>query len=267
LSSLESLQNLQAKAAKALDDKGIDHERLTPDELRLFDLSFERQFLVSNPHREVAEVLARHKSGILAGAMVAKAQMDAAFDGMFPRSNNIGMTDIRAAFLGVGDDWDDIYRITNGTNYWTPGSAQNWIHSGTTYLGGTAGHPVRIYDNLVVVIVAIASEHPSPKLEAVYCEIDGKPKPVITCRFSKYKNTYEAFPIKELDDDLLLYKGKEFLAQTFFSDQGGTLTQVVDYPYPVGAAFVREPALRVLDPYNLIGTSAARDAYLLVKPT
>jgi len=263
----ESLASLQNEAAKYLDELGIEYTKLGKDELELFEVSFARQFVLGNPYREVADILVRHKREILMGAMIAKKQMDTAFDGMFPGSNKIGMTEIRAAYLGVGDDWDDIYRITNGTAYWTPGSAQNWIHSGTAYLGGTAGNPIRVYDNLVAVIVGIASQHPSPKLESVYFEIDGKPKPVVPCQFSKRAQTFDGFPIKELDDAIILYKGKEFKAQVFFSDQGGTVSQVVDYPFPVGAAFVKEPALRVLDPYSLIGTAAARDAYLLVKPT
>jgi len=261
------LSSLQTQAASYLDKLGIEYEKLTKDELDLFQVSFTRQFILSNPYREVADILVRHQREILMGAMVAKAQMDTSFDGMFPGSNKFGMTEIRAAYLGVGDDWDDIYRITNGTPYWTPGEANNWIHSGTTYLGGTAGNPIRFYDNLVCVIVGIASEHPSPKLESVYFEIDGKPKPIVPCRFSTRKKTYDAFPVKELDDAILLYKGKEFLAKVFFSDAGGTVSQVIDYPYPVGVAFIKEPALRVLDPYNLIGTAAARDANLLVKPT
>jgi len=264
---MAELEALQREAAKYLADLGVEYAELTKDELDLFEMSFTRQFVLGSPEREIADLYLRHKQEILMGAMVAKQQMDTAFDGMFPGSNKIGMTEIRAAYLGVGDDWDDIYRITNGTAYWTPGTANNWIHSGTTYLGGTAGNPIRLYDNLVCVIIGVASEHPSPKLESVYFEIDGKPKPVVPCRFAKRAKTFNSFPIKELDDAILLYKGKEFLAKVFFSDAGGTVSQVIDYPYPVGAAFVKEPALRVLDPYSLIGTAAARDAYLLVKPT
>ena len=264
----QDLVSLQNEAAAYLDALGVNYKKLTSDELDLFAVSFTRQFVLAFPQREIRDLYLRHEREILMGAMIAKAQMDTAFDGMFPGSSKIGMTEIRAAYLGVGDDWEDIYRATGGTGYWTTGSPQNWIHAGTTYLGGTAGNPIRIYDNQVTVIIAFGSKHPAPKLESIYVEIDGKPKPVIPCHFATRLVPYGAIPIKELDDAILLYKGKQFLAKVFFSDHfGGSVSSVVDYPYPLGASFINEPALRVQDPYDLIGTAAARDANLLVKPT
>jgi len=122
----------QDEAARELKALGIDYEKLTDDELELFNISFQRQFVWTFPHREIREMYARHEKEILMGAMIGKKQMDTSFDGMFPGSNKMGMTEVRAAFLGVGDDWEDIYRATGGTAYWTPGSPQNWIHAGTT---------------------------------------------------------------------------------------------------------------------------------------
>jgi len=119
-------------------------------------------------------------------------------------------------------------------------------------------------DNLV--IIGFGSKHLSPKLESVYIELDDKPKPVIPTQFS-FKLNYGALPIKELDDAIILKKGNEFLAKVFFSDYSpGSVSEVIDFPYPIGVAFVKEPVLRTQDPYELIGTSAARDVYLLVKP-
>ena len=261
--------NLQVDAASYLKKLGVDYEKLTAEELDLFEISFNRQFVLGFPQREIVDIFARHKREILMGAMIARAQMDTAFDGMFPGSNKIGMGEIRACYLGIGDDWEDIYRIYKGTqSYWTVGSPQNWIHSGTTYLGGTAGSPVRIDENQVTVAVALASKHPSPKLESVYLEIDGKPKPIIVTHFGTRMSTFGAIPVKELDDAILLYKNKEILAQLFFSDVfGASVTEIIDFPFLYGVSFIKEPQLRVHDPYNLIGTSDARTAHKIVVPT
>lgn len=258
---------LQSEAANYLKKLGIDYEELTKDELDIFEVSFTRQFVQPFPQREIVDIFVRHKREILMGAMVAKAQMDTAFDGMFPGSNKIGMGEIRACYLGIGDDWEDIYRATGGTAYWTPGSSRNWVHAGTTYLAGTAGNAVRIFENQVTIIVAVGSKHPSPKLESVYFEVDGKPKPIVNCHFGPKLAAFGCIPIKELDDAILLRENTEFLAKVFFSDyMPEAVTQVIDFPYLLGASFIKEPQLRVHDPYSLIGTAAARDAHLLVKP-
>jgi len=258
---------LQNKAAKYLGELGIEYEKLTDEELELFDVSFNRQFVQSFPERQIVDIYTRHVREILMGAMIAKSEMDAAFDGMFPGSSKIGMGEIRACYLGIGDDWEDIYRATNGTTYWATGSPVSWIHAGTTYLGGTKDNPIRIEENQVTVLVALGSKHPSPKLESLYIEIDGKPKPLIACHFGTRMAVFGALPIKELDDAIILYHGKEFLAKVFFSDYfGQSVTQVVDYPFWLGVSFIKEPELRVQDPYSLIGTTAARDAHKLVVP-
>ena len=258
---------LQNEAARYLNELGIDFEKLDSAELDLFNVSFNRQFLQAFPQREIVNIFDRHTREILMGAMIAMKEMGASFDGMFPGSNKIGMGEIRACYLGVGDDWEDIYRATGGTTYWATGTPQNWIHAGTTYLAGSAGNPIRIQENQVTVIVAVGSKHPSPKLESVYVEIDGKPKPLVVCHFATRMATFGALPIKELDDAIILYDGKEFLAKLFYSDYfGGSVSQVTDYPFPLGVSFIKEPELRVQDPYSLIGTTAARDAHKLVVP-
>ena len=264
-----NLETLQSEAAKYLDLLGVDYEKLTSDELGLFDVSFERQFVLAFPQREVVDIFARHKREVLMGLMIARGQMDAAFDGMFPGSNKIGMGEIRACYLGIGDDWEDITRIYGGAQgYWNVGTPQPWISSGTTYLGGSSSNPVRIEENQVTVAVAIGSKHVSPKLESVYLEIDGKAKPIIPCHFATRMVPYGAIPIKEFDDALILHKNKEILARVFFSDAfGETVSKVIDFPYLLGVSFIREPELRVQDPYDLVGTAAFRATHKLVVPT
>ena len=264
-----ALATLQSEAARYLDELGVDFEKLTSAELDLFEVSFTRQFVLAFPQREIADIFVRHKREVLMGAQIARAQMDTAFDGMFPGSNKIGMGEIRACYLGIGDDWEDITRIYAGVQgYWNVGTPQPWISSGATYLAGSSANPVRIDENQVTVAVAIGSKHVSPKLESVYLEIDGKPKPIIPCHFATRMAPFGAIPIKELDDALILYKNKEILAKVFFSDAfGATVSSVTDYPYLLGASFIKEPQLRVQDPYNLIGTAAIRTAHKIVLPT
>ena len=263
---------LQTEAAKYLEALGVDYEKLPKDELDLFGVSFKRQFVQGYPQREITDIFSRHTREILMGAMIARGEMDAAFGGMFPGSNQIGMGEIRSCYLGLGDDWEDIYRVKQGvgntaTAYWTTGSPRNWIHAGTSYLGGTDGNPIRIQENQVTVAVAVGSKHPSPKLESLYFEIDGKPKPLVPCHFGTRMATFGGLPIKEFDDAIILYDGKEFLAKVFFSDYfPESVSEVIDFPYPLGVSFIKEPELRVQDPYNLIGKADYRTAHKLVVP-
>ena len=265
---VEADVSLQNEAARYLKDLGVDYEDLSGKELGLFNVSFNRQFIQAFPQREIINIFSRHIREILMGGMIAKKEMGAAFGGMFPGSNQIGMGEIRACYLGVGDDWEDIYRIHKvPQTYWSTGTPENWIHAGTAYLGGTDGSPIRIQENQVTVIVAIGSKHVSPKLESVYVEIDGKPKPLIVCHFGTRMAAFGAIPLKELDDAIILYDGKEFLAKVFFSDYfGGAVSQITDYPYPLGVSFIKEPELRIQDPYRLIGEDAYRTAHKLVVP-
>jgi len=269
---VEATTEMQDEASEYLKKLGIEHEKLGSTELDLFNVSFNRQFIQAFPQREIIDIYARHIREILMGAMIAKKQMTTAFGGMFPGSNQIGMGEVRACYLGVGDDWEDIYRIQGAQRtYWPTGSVQHWIHAGTAYLNTYPtgwGNPVRIEENQVTVIIAIGSKHPSPKLESAYITIDGKPKPLIVTHFGTRMATFGALPVKELDDAIILYEGKEFYASVFFSDHfGEAVSQVTDYPFPLGASFIKEPELRVQDPASLIGTEAARDAHKLIVPT
>lgn len=244
-----------SEATRELEASGVDYERLRDNELKKFESSFERQFVRANPYREMRELYLRHQNEILMGAMIARAQMDAGFDGQFPGSNRIGMHDIRAAYMGIGDDWEDC-----GT--FTTGSAQNWIHSGTSILGGTDGNPIRIGKNAVHVVIAIGSLTPSPKLEAAYMEIDGNPYPVITLFPWKYV-PFDVMPVKELDYGVILNENKEFLVKVIATTQHGAT--VSDVPCLIGASFIKEPQMRKLDTYDLIGTASNRDTHEIVK--
>ena len=190
----------------------------------------------------VYDIYSRHLSEILVGAAIAKEQMDAEIGGMFPKSGAIGgPVPVRAVYLGVGKDWEDIGPITTGTAF-------NWIHSGTTLMGGTAGRPVRIGRNAVHVIFGIGDYHPSPKLENVKFEINGHEKPVVTLHGLKLSD----IRLVEFEKSLILKRGTTILATLYASDIHGST--VNDVPYLFGVSFILEDKLRIQDPTAIPGT-------------
>jgi len=248
---------IQAKAdhaeaeatAKAL---GLEYERLTGwdapneekfigSELDKFRRSFERQFVLAIKEREIVDIFLRHRVEILMGAMVATRQLKKRFDGERPEAGKFGMIPIRAGYLGIGDDWDDVSAFTGG-------SLQNWIHSGTTLMGGTAGNAVKIGENAVHIVVGIGDYHPSPKIESIQLTLDGKPKPGIYCKFAHANSD---FAIKELDVAFIFKFGTTVLGKVFQKQTGDS------WPYLLGVSFVPENILReYVDVANLPGTVA-----------
>jgi len=182
---------------------------------------------------------------IMMGAMVATEQMDKRFDGERPEAGKFGMVKPRAGFFGIGDDWDSVAAFATG-------SPQNWIHSGTTLMGGTAGNAIRIGENAVHVIVAVGSLHKSPKIESHQFTLDGKPKPII---LTKLPIEFSDFRYKELDVAFILKKNTTLKAGVFIGDSLGTVTSALDWPYLIGASFVPEDVLRLHDVATLPGTT------------
>ena len=226
---------------------------LTNKELTRFGRSFERQFIRALPTREMADIHLRHIKEALLGGMLAKEQMDAEVQGETPGSNKCGgPLAIRACFLGVGDDWEDIYGIYNtAQGSWSTGTPQDWIHSGTQLMGAAGGDPIKIGENAVHVIYGISSIHASPKLESLQFTIDGKLKPLLYCGWAQKHAVGHTQRIKELDNAIILRKDTTFLAQVFFSQAfGAEVDFVTDFPVLYGISYVKEPALRILDPTN-----------------
>ena len=186
----------------------------------------------------------RHLDEIILGALVAKDQMNADIGGEMPGSGQIGgPIQPRAAFFGIGDDWADVGDITTG-------SPQNWIHSGTALMGGTAGNAIKIGTNAVHVIFGVGDEHPSPKIETVQFTVDGKTKPVIV--LGEVLRLHNSLRIKELEKSFIFKKGTTVLSKVFASAAyGATVTSV---PYLVGVSFVYEPVLRVQDAADIPGS-------------
>jgi len=242
-------------AAQLATQLGVLVKPLTTKETDIWNSSFERQFDLVWPQRNI-EVLKQFKTELLLGAMIAKEQMNAEIDGESPSSGKIaGPLIIRAGFVGIGDDWEDGGTITTGT-------PQNWLHSGTTLLGGTAGNAIRIGDNLVVVVVGIGSLHPSPKIESFQFTIDQKTKPAVITGWPLKKSDLK---LKKLNTAMIWKKNSQVLGKVFASAIFGAT--VTDYPYLLGVAYIPEAQLRVHDPYDLVGTSANRDVNKVIYTT
>lgn len=248
---LKQLNELQNDALRLADDLGIVVRRIEEKELTRFGRAFDRQFVLPYQMREVRDIHMRHIGEALIGAMLAKEQMKAEVDSEQPSSNKIGgPIPIRAAWLGIGEDWEDILGIYAGAQgTWTTGAVQSWIHSGSTLMAGTAGNAIRIGENALHVIYGIGNLHASPKAETVRFTVDGKAKPILQLHWAQKQP--DALRIKELDNAIILKKDTTFLAQIFYSRAfGEAVGNVLDYPYLFGVSYIKEPQLRQFAPTN-----------------
>lgn len=254
--TLSDLRLMQDDARTLADDLGVVNRDLTDKELNRFGRSFTRQFVRALPTKEMVDIHLRHQKEALLGAMIAKEQMDAEIDDEIPASNKVGgPLPIRACYLGVGEDWEDIYGIYNTTQAaWITGTAQPWIHNRTQLMaaaayGATPFNPIRIGENAVHVIYGASSIHASPKLESMQFTIDGKLKPIIYCGWAQKHAVGHTQRIKEFDNAFILKKDTTFLAHVFFSHAFGDLVEyVTDFPVLYGVSYIKEPALRILAP-------------------
>jgi hypothetical protein len=245
------LNGIQAEAVALLTDIGYTYEPLNAKELRSFARAFERQFILAYPEREVVDLYRRHVVEIMAGALVAKKQMSAEVDGEQPNAGKVGgPIPIRAAYLGVGDDWDDV----GDTGSFTAGSVQNWIHSGTPMMGGDDGNAVKVGENQVTVVIAIGDRHPSPKVESVQFTIDGKAKPILILSQAQ-QMPGNGLKLKELEKAYLFKEDMTVLAAIFGSSVGGSVTTLSCIPYLLGASYIKEDQLRVHDAASVDGTT------------
>jgi len=242
--SMETLRSAMTEAERAAKDLGFTYEPLKDAELDKFGRSFERQFVLAIKEREIIDLYMRHMEEILMGAMVATEQMDKRFDGERPEAGKFGMVKPRAGFFGIGDDWDSV-------SAFTAGSPQNWIHSGTTLMGGTSGNAIKIGENAVHTIVAVGTLHVTPKIESHQFTIDGKPKPVIIVKEPQW---WSDFRFKELDISFIFKKNSTLLGKVMVGDMLGALASALDWPYLLGASFIPEDALRLHDVATLPGT-------------
>jgi len=243
------LENIHKEAQDLLKDLGWEFDKLTKEELTVFNRSFERQFVLGYAEREIVDIFKRHVVEIMAGALIAKKQMGATIDGEQPASGLVGgPLIIRASFLGVGDDWDDV----GDAGEFSTGAPVHWIHSGTPLMAGTDGNAVKIGENQVTVVIAIGSLHPSPKIESVKFWVDGKEKPVLITGWAQ--RMPNGLAIKELNKAYHFKEDTTVLAKIFATSKNGTVTTVSDNPYLLGASYIKEDQLRKHDAAELPGT-------------
>lgn len=264
--SLATLRSYQDEARVLADDLAMVTMNLTDKELTRFGRSFERQFIRALPTKEMADIHLRHIKEALLGGMVAKNQMEAEIQGETPGSNKVGgPLAIRACYLGIGDDWEDLHGIYNTTqNAWVTGAAQPWIHNRTQLMaaaayGAAPFNPIRIGENAVHVIYGISSIHASPKLESVQFTIDGKLKPILYCGWAQKHAVGHTQRIKELDNAIILRKDTTFYAEVFFSQAFGAISEfATDFPVLYGVSYIKEPSLRILEPTTALMVGAAQ---------
>lgn len=254
-----SAQNLIARNVEALG-LGFSFDYLTKREFDKWKLAFKRSMIVSHDYRNFIDLDYRHILDYLLGAMIAKKQFSAEFDGTMPFSGRFGMSRIRANHLGAGDDW---FWGSNATFGWnnsaTTASRANYVvHSGSGELGGTSGNPVRILESAVFVIIGwgdmISYQHglDSPVETWIY-QVDGKNKPVVPY---EHHSAVGDFPIVELDEAIIL-KNKstfelEFYAKTLAYP---TAANYICMPLVWGIVYAPEAQMRVADPASLDGTT------------
>lgn len=254
--NVAEVRDMEGDINATADGLGLQIDELTDVEVTRLLRSFERQFVVEGTQRALIDIYRRHLPEIVLGAKVAKKQMSAEIGGQEPGPGKIGgPIPIRAGFFGIGDDWTDIRGIYSAAqDAWTTGAPQDWIHSGTTMMGGVDGNPVKIGANGVHVVFGVGSLHPNPKLESVKFTINGREKPVYNTWFQQKVNS--TLKVAEFDKAFLFAKGDTVLAEVFYSAAiGGAVALSGDYPFLLGASFVKEPQMRLQDPADLDGTT------------
>lgn len=219
--------------------KGLETQiqDLDPDEWGFVADALNFEFGIILRERELAPVITNHLPAIALGAMIAKKQMKGAeIQGTMPSANQIGVTRTKPSYLGIGRSWDDAPDFPTGTE-------ANWVHSGTTYLGGVAGNPIRVGANAVHALLAVRNRHPSPKVDYLKAYQHGNPLPVIDLSFATQNSD---FHIRELPEPFILKEGTQFRTTTYTSPvYGATVPDKLEY---VGVSFVREPVLKALNP-------------------
>lgn len=254
-----SAQNLIARNVEALG-LGYSFEYLTKREFDKWKLAFKRTMIVNHEYRNFVDLDYRHILDYLLGAMIAKKQFTAEFDGTMPFSGRFGMSRIRANHLGSGDDW---FKGTNAVfgmdvTATTASEANYVVDSGSSELGGTTGNPVKILESAVFVIVGfgdlISYIHglDSP-VEAWLYQVDGKWKPTIPF---EHHSAVGDFPISELDEALIL-KEKSTFALKFYAKTLAypTAANYISLPILWGICYSPEAQMRVPDPADLDGTT------------
>ena len=214
----------------------------TSDEYTKFTGSFERQFVLYYKERRFATLYERNVATIRVGAKAAKAQFKQHFGGEHPDSHEFGMVVPRAAYFGIGSDWDKQRPITAD-------SPTYLIDSGTRGIGGlygTSGNPVKIGGNALHVIFGVGTMATSPLTEALRFTINEKPQtPIITW----YHYLISDLKFREIGKVYIFKKDTTILLEGYSSTSGQ------DVNYLIGASFLPWNVLKEIDVTKLSGTT------------
>jgi len=211
----------------------------TSDEYTKFTNSFERQFVLYYKERRFATLYERNIAAIRVAAKAAKAQFKAHFGGEHPDSHEFGMVVPRAAYFGIGHDWDEQRPLAGDTTTYL-------IDSGTTFLAGTSGNPVKIGGNALHVIFGVGTMATSPLTEALRFTINEKPQtPIITW----YHYLISDLKFREIGKVYIFKKDTTILLEGYSSTSGQ------DVNYLIGASFLPWNVLKEIDVVKLSGTT------------
>lgn len=251
---INQMKEIQGLAKQLNDSKGYKFQitDLEDSELLSFDGSFKRSLLSSvqayNPEAYFS-IFDRHIVELMLCAMIAKQQMDLPFRGPEASEGFGAEFDFRAGWLGQGDGWFSAFPTTAG-------AIQNWIHSGSTQLGGTAAAPLRIRRNAVFCILGYALITPDiPRVQDVVEYIDTAQLPVVNGK-STWAQTMNGqnYRFRELDKARILNLGKTFRTEIF---NERTVSTVAEYAQPIGALFTTVNNLRQRDVGALTASNLA----------
>lgn len=134
-------------------------DELSENEILAFFLSFTRsiRYGFQSYDNAVTNIHTRHITDYALALLVAKQQMVGDYQGTEGTEGIVGEFDPRGFYFGMGNGW----RTKDGTtaNYSTSNvttTSNNWIHSGSSLLGGTSGNPIQIGKSAVHCIVGYA---------------------------------------------------------------------------------------------------------------
>lgn len=241
---VSTLYNAEPAAAAAADALGATTKEVPPERLILFARSFERAYMIPFAQRpELAHLHVKHVIDALMGAMIATYQFNKNFGGETPGSGEFGMQPPRAAWIGIGNDWDTQPVLVGG-------AFTNWVHSGTSFMAGTAGNDVMCGPNAVHVYIGMGDQAPAPKVESLEMRLDGSILPGFVTGYQMKFATAGPLQVKEFDNILLLKNTTTFRTRLWSNDSGTTI------PYFLGFDFLPEDKMRnFINPANLVGTT------------
>lgn len=199
---IQTLRTLEA-AARIVNDRSqykqdIDGVQLSDKELTDFDKSMTKVVRRANQGEDglvINSIFMRRRVEILIGLLAAKKLFQLAFHGTEPADGFGVMWNPEAGIFGKGRDWDSDSSITGG-------APVNWIHSGSTQLGGSAGNPIAIGSSVFHVVLGFADYSiDTPRIIKFLEQINAAPLPAVIAEESfRTDKDNQTFRVHEVDN-------------------------------------------------------------------